>query len=307
MGVLLHPDEDHQAWLAAFRDALPDVEFRLLDDIGDPAAIVHAVVSRHGAELLLNELPNLAAILAMGAGVEQFTGPDSPNVPIVRLVDPGMSDEMATYALSWIAHFQRRHDAFVELQADGEWKPLPYTAAADHPVGILGMGNVGRTVGELFAKAGYPVHAWSRSGGADDWVTHFAGPEELDRFLRSVKAVVSVLPSTSSTAGLMDAARFRAMDDEAVFLNMGRGATVVELDLLAALDAGELRHAVLDVTAVEPLPADSPLWRHPKITVTPHIAGYTLIPSATKVIAANIRRLMNGEAPFPVYEPARDY
>ncbi|MDG2261539.1 MAG: glyoxylate/hydroxypyruvate reductase A [Actinomycetota bacterium] len=305
MAVLLHPEQDHEEWRDAFRRELPEVEFRFFDEIDDRSKIEYAVVSRHGGEL--GELPNLEAILAMGAGVEQFTGPGLPEVPVVRLVDQGMSDEMATYALSWVAHFQRRHDAFIELQAAGQWVPLPYTPAADYPVGILGMGNIGRTVAELFAKAGYPVHAWTRGGGADDWVTHFAGPDELDGFLGSVKAVVNVLPSTNSTAGLMDRARFSAMDDDAIFLNMGRGATVAEADLVAAIDAAELRHAVLDVTAVEPLPASSPLWSHPKITITPHVAGYTLIPSASKVIAANIRRLMNGEQPFPLYERDRDY
>ena len=305
MAVLLHPEGDDAEWLRAFSLELPDVEFRLITEMGVIEDIEYAVVSRHGAEL--GDLPNLRAILAMGAGVEQFTGSDAPDVPVVRLVDRGMSDEMATYALGWIAHFQRRHDSFMQSQLRRRWEPVDYTAAAHHPVGILGFGNIGRVVGELFAKAGYQVHAWSRSGGDDPGVTHHEGLAELDAFLGAVKAVVNVLPSTSATAGLMNADRFGAMQPDAIFLNMGRGATVVEPELVSSLDAGQLRHAVLDVTDVEPLPEDSPLWVHPQITITPHIAGYTLIPSATKIIAANIRRLMRGEEPFPLYERSKDY
>lgn len=319
MTILLHPWLGEQGWLAALSAELPDETIQLCSDSdasawadgnGPLAAVaddVEFVVAwRHPAAALVR-YPNLQAILCTGAGVNQFVGADFPTVPIVRLADPTMAQEMAAYALHWIIRYQRGFDVTTDQQPRQEWTSPEHGMSSEFTVGILGYGEIGRTIGGAAQTLGYAVSAWSRSGGDEPGVTHHAGPEELPAFLESADAIVNVLPSTDATANLMNADRFAECQPHAVFVNVGRGATVNESDLVDALNAGKISRAILDVTAEEPLPATSPLWSHPRVDVTPHIAGSTQKRSAAKVVAANIGRMRAGETPFPLFDPSRGY
>lgn len=279
---------------------------QLWPNIDDPQAVTYAIVGRHPAEDL-HRYPNLKAILALSAGVEQFRSNDFPQVPIVRLNDPAMSNEMAAYALHWILHFQRRFDAFAAQQKQGEWRQLSYTPSHEYRVGILGFGTIGRRLGEVFASLDYPINAWSRGGGEHPGVDHYAGLDGLDAFLKTSDAIINVLPSTPETRRLMNSERFAHVGPGAVYLTMGRGDTTDAEALIKALDAGRIQAAVLDVLALEPLPPESPLWTHARVRITPHVAGYTQIDTASAVIAANIRRLENGQQPFPILDTNRGY
>lgn len=255
----------------------------------------------------LSSFTNLQAILSLGAGTEQWQKDGTPEVPVVRLADPEMSSEMAAYALYWVLNFQREFAKANGQQGEKVFKQPVYTQASEFPIGILGYGTIGARVGQAFLDLGYPVNAWSRSGGASESVTHYQGLQQLDGFLANSMAVVNVLPSTPATTGLLNAARLSAFAAGSVLVNMGRGTVVDNQALMDALDNGPLRAAVLDVTSPEPLQQDSPMWTHPNLHLTPHIAGSTQVRSAARLIAANIKRMRAGEEAFPLLDRGRGY
>lgn len=306
MSLLLHPSRDEGQWLAAFQGELPGMGIHLWPNVPEPEDVEFVVASRHDPADL-HRYPNLQAVLAMGAGIEQYLSPEMPAVPVVRLADPAMSDEMAAYVVHWIVHFQKRMDAYLANQHESVWREEPYTVAGDFAVGILGFGTIGRHIGRAVADLGFPINSWTRTGSDADWVTSFAGLDQLDAFLEASSAVVNVLPHTADTEGLLNSARFDRFRPGALLINLGRGATTIEADLLTALNDGRVGNAVLDVTEPEPMADDNPLWAHPNVRVTPHVSGFTLIGTASTLIAANIRRMLAGEDPFPVVDTARGY
>lgn len=313
MSIVVNPASRPQQWIEALRTLLPDEEVHLWPDVDRPEQVDYVAAWQMTADELAT-FPNLAAVFSLGAGVDQWlTLQDHDqlkDVPVVRLVDPAMSDEMAAYALHWVVHFQRGFDQLAELQRQHRFEQPDYIEAESFPVGILGYGNIGRRLGDAFAHLGHPINAWSRSGGRgqpDPHVTHFIGTDDLDAFLGASKAVVNVLPNTAETAGLLDSDRLASFAQDSMFVNMGRGTVVDEAELIDALDRGPLRVAVLDVTDPEPPDPSSPLFDHPAVVLTGHTAGATLIPSASRLIAANIARLRRGEAAFPLLDPSRGY
>ena len=306
VSVMLNPTAEKDRWVEILARELKGMEIQLWPDIHDPDPVEFAVFWHHDPEDL-RRYPRLRAILSVSAGVEQFLGAGYPDVPIVRLSDMAMADEMAAYAVHWVVHFHRRMDAYLHLQATRKWKPTRTVEAHGFPVGILGFGVMGRRVGRALAGLGYPINAWTRTGGQDAGVHHYRGTDGLDRMLRSSDAVINVLPLTPATEGLMDGNRFACFRKGSLYIAMGRGGTTVEADLLAALDHGPLDAAVLDVTGSEPLPGDSPLWNRPRVRITPHASGFTRSVTAAPLVAANIRRIQRGEQPFPLYDPRRGY
>jgi glyoxylate/hydroxypyruvate reductase A len=282
------------------------MEIRLWPDAPEPEGIEFVIAVRHDPALL-GSYPNLRAVLAMGAGVEQYTTSDMPDVPVVRLEEPSMSSEMAAYVAHWIVHFQKRMDVYLANQAERTWQPEDYPTADELPIGILGFGRIGKRVGEVLYDLGFPINAWSRTGNFESWAKSFAGLAELGDFLGASAAVVNVLPSTKATYKVMNAERFAQCRDGTLFINLGRGATVDEAALLAALESGQISNAVLDVTDPEPMEHGNPLWSHPNVRITPHVAGFTVVGPASRVIAANIRRILAGEEPYPLVERRRGY
>lgn len=308
MSILLNPTFHPQGWLEALSELLPDIPIRMWPEVGDPQAVEYAVVWKHDPADL-RRYPNLRAILSVTVGMEQFLKDGYPAVPIVRLVDEAMTEEMALFALHWVIHFQRRIDRHLAGQRHRAWEapitPLP----AEYPVGVLGYGTIGRRIGEKLAGLGFPVHAWrraARDGGEAGTMFHY-GPDGLDEMLGVCAAVINILPRTPATEGLMNRRRFAACRPGSVYISIGRGATTVEADLVRALDEGPLRAAALDVTAREPLPEDSPLWDHPHVHITPHVSGQLRPATSAPHVAANIRRLQNGQDPFPLFDPALGY
>ena len=306
MSILLNPPSERDQWLEVLTRELPGMPIQLWPDIDDPASVEYAVFWLHDADDL-HRYPKLRAILAVTAGVEQFLEGGFPDVPIVRLSDVTMADEMAAYAVHWVVHFHRRMDTYLDLQTTREWKPIRTTEAYQFPVGILGFGMMGRRVGDSLTRLGYPVSTWTRTGGQDGGITHHRGPDGLCELLGSSRAVINILPLTPETAGLMNAGRFACFREGSIYLSTGRGGTTVETDLLTALDHGPLDAAVLDVTGSEPLSTESPLWKHPRVRITPHASGFTRSRTAAPLVAANIRRIQRGEQPFPLYDALRGY
>jgi glyoxylate/hydroxypyruvate reductase A len=258
---------------------------------------------------VLAKLPNLKAILVLGAGVDGvLTDPGLPKtIPVIRLLGAGMPEPMAEYAMYAVLHFQRNMQAYPEQQRNSLWRRIPWPLAGDWPVGVMGLGVIGSLVATRLVALGYPVAGWVRDPRSLAGVEVFAGRERLHDFLARSRVVINVLPLTAETSDILGASAFAAMPRGGYVVNIGRGAHLVEADLVTALDSGQLDGAMLDVFREEPLPASHPFWRHPKIVVTPHAAAPTIIAAAEIQVIENIRRLERGEQPLGVVDRKKGY
>lgn len=307
MTILLNPWAEPDVWYRELSALLPDEEIVLWPDNPDPEAVEMLIAWRMKRSDLVT-FTNLQTIFSMGAGADQWLRDGSPEVQLVRLADPAMNDEMAAYALHWVSHFQRRFDTVFDPTGSQLWGINTAPLAGSYRVGLLGFGQIGRRIGSAFNDLGYQLRAWTRSGVADDWVVSYQGVDELEAFLGDCDAVINILPNTEATRGLLTAERLAQFTPGATFINMGRGTVIAdEADLITAADTGILRGVVLDVLTVEPPADDHPLLHHPTIRVTPHISGMTQRSSAAELIAANIKRIRKGEAPFPVVDRTAGY
>ena len=282
--------------------------FRVWPDTGPKEAIRYALVWRQPPGSLAH-LPNLKAILVLGAGVNSaLSDPELPaDVPVVRLVDGGLPGPMAEYALYAVLHFQRRMADYFEQQRSAIWRPRKELLARQWPVGVMGLGVIGATVAQRIAVQGYPVAGWSRGGKSVKGVEVFAGAAGFEPFLASTKVLVNVLPLTPQTRGILCAETFAAMPRGSYVVNIGRGGHVIDADLIAALDSGQLTGAMLDVFEQEPLPATHLFWRHPKVIVTPHVAAPTIASEAEAQVVENIKRLECCEPPLGVIDRIKGY
>jgi glyoxylate/hydroxypyruvate reductase A len=300
-------DDDAVAWGRALASRVPDLDFRVWPEMGDPADISMALVWLPPAGLL-QSLPNLRAIFSLGAGVDAMLAqPDLPDVPLCRLVDRSLTTTMSEFVLANVLHYHRDLDLFQAQQQAARWQLVLPQPAAARRVGIMGLGELGGHAAATLRDHGFKVRGWSRSTRRLEGVETFAGSDGLDPFLAGSDILVCLLPLTAETEGLLDARLFAALPRGAVLIHVGRGRQLVPADLMAALDRGQLRGAMLDVTPVEPLPADDPLWRHPGIRITPHAASYALPETAAETIAANIENLRAGRPLAAVVDRRRGY
>lgn len=310
--IYYHPLFNAQEWLAGIKQRLPQAEIREWQR-GDERPADYALVWRPPHEMLANRR-DLKAVFALGAGVDaildqerKHPGTLPAGVPLLRLEDTGMAQQMQEYALSYVLRYFRRFDEYQALQQRQEWQPLDPHSLDDFTIGILGAGVLGQSVARKLTEFGFSVRCWSRSAKQIDGVQSFAGEAQRAAFLDGVKLVINLLPNTPETVGILNRELFAQLSTGAYLINIARGAHLVETDLLAALEQGQLAAATLDVFAREPLPQDHPFWRHPRVTITPHIAAITLPQQAMDQIAANIRALEAGHAPAGVVDRQRGY
>lgn len=285
----------HNALARAFADASLDIDLHLWN--GQPVGARYAIVWLPPAELFAAE-PHLRAVFNLGAGVDALLarGTVPAQLPIVRLVDAGMGAKIAEYVCFAIARITRGLERFGPPPAGlRDWDaPRP---RGDAPVvGVLGLGAIGTPIIEAVARFGYPVRGWSRRSRALNGIETFAGAAQLGAFLAGSHVLVNALPLTPETENLLDRRAFAQMPRGAHVINVGRGGAIVDADLIAALDEGQLASATLDVFRVEPLPAEHPFWSHPKITVTPHLSGPTPYGPAAEQIVAALTHLEHGVA-----------
>ena len=285
---------DDALWKAELRRAVPDLEIRDWPDIGDPAE-VEFVLLFASAPGLFDGMTGLRAVLSAGAGVDGFLGDLPEDVPATRLVDPWMHTAMAAWVVHAVLHFARNMPAYAALQARGVWRELFEEYFEPRRVGILGCGEIGRRAGGVLADLGFRVSGWTRSPRDLGELENRHGAAGLDTMLSESAFLVCLLPLTPETDGLLDAERLSRLPQGAFVVNASRGRLIVQKDLLAALDAGRLGGAWLDVTEPEPLPPGDPLWRHPKVCITPHVAGVTNPVTGAALVAENIRRARAGE------------
>jgi glyoxylate/hydroxypyruvate reductase A len=296
-----------QAWAEVFRRRAPELDFRLWPDIGDPAR-VRFLAAWTPPDDIAARFPNLELLFSSGAGIDQFDlAALPPALPVVRMVEPGIIRGMVEYVTHAVLDLHRDMPAYRRQQQAGEWKPLQVKPASERRVGVLGLGSLGQAVLAQLLPFGFDCAGWSRSRHAIDGVSCHAGPHELDAFLQRTDILVCLLPLTDATRGFLDASLFARLPAGAALVHVGRGPQLVAADLIAALDAGRLGEAVIDVTDPEPLPREHPLWRHPRIRITPHIASMTEPQSAAEVVLENLRRFAAGEPMIGLVDRARGY
>jgi glyoxylate/hydroxypyruvate reductase len=286
---------------------------RAWPDIGEPADIAYAAAWLPPANVL-RDLSNLKVIFSLGAGVdailEDTTLPAS--VPIVRVNDSDLTMRMAEYIVLHVLMHHRQQRRLDANQRGKIWDSFPTHAASALSVGIMGLGVMGEMSALRLRDLGFQVAGWSRTRKSIPGVKSFAGSEEFDAFLARTDVLVSLLPATPETDGIIDRATLRKLSRKGpfgapYFINAGRGRQQVSDDILAALDAGELFGATLDVFATEPLPADHPFWTHPKVTVTPHCAADSEPEVICRYINAQIERHRRGESLQNLVDLQRGY
>jgi glyoxylate/hydroxypyruvate reductase len=295
-------------WRPLLGALMPEHEFRFWPEIGDPAAIDYALVWQPEPGLLAR-LPKLKLIVNLGAGVDHLLrDPDLPRrIPIMRLVDPYMTDAMSEYVALQVLRLHRQDLDYLAQQRAGQWLERDQKNAAERPVGILGFGTMGQDAGRKLKALGFDVAGWSRTAKAVSGMATYAGPAGLDRLLARSEILVCLLPLTAATEGILDAGLFARLPRGAALVNAGRGGHLVEADLLAALASGQLSAAVLDVFREEPLPPQHPFWRHPRIIVTPHVAAETHPATAAPIIREAIRHCAADLPVANLIDPAQGY
>jgi glyoxylate/hydroxypyruvate reductase A len=292
---------DPAPWLDRFRRLLPDRRIVALGNDFDPAEVVYAAAWKQPPGSLA-ALPGLKVIFSLGAGIDHLArDPELPDRPIVRVVDPDLTARMSEYVvLHCLAHLRgtRYYEAQQRARNWDDARDEP--AASDVRVGIMGLGVLGADAARKLTIMGFQVAGWSRTPKRLDGVTCFAGKAELEAFLARTDILVSLLPLTKDTRGLLDRRIFVGLARDGriggpVFINAGRGGTQNEADILACLDDGTLAAVTLDVFETEPLPRDSPFWTHPRVTLTPHNAATSDPDAVAAFVAAQIRRFEAGE------------
>ncbi|MCH4562437.1 glyoxylate/hydroxypyruvate reductase A [Halomonas sp. EGI 63088] len=301
MRVLLHID-DAETWRDALAQRLPNAEIVTSDAPAEERRDMDYLAVWKPPTELLREQTRLKGIVNLGAGVDALLGnPGLPEgVPIVKLRDAGMSDLIGDYVRYGVLHFQRDFDRYRRQQTRHQWREHAVVDKNDWPVGVLGLGAIGAKVAGMIAADGFPVHGWSRSPKTLDGITCHHGDAGLVELLGQVHTLVLLLPDTRETRHVIDAEALAALPEGASLINPGRGTLIDERALLEALGEGEqegrLRGAILDAFPEEPLPADSPLWSHPRVWVTPHMAGPTPLSAALDQVAEALRAFEAGES-----------
>ncbi len=253
--------------------------------------------------------PGLKAIFNLGAGVDGLMSTTAlpSNVPVIRVEDAGMAQLMAEYVVQAALRYARELGVMEADSRTGLWAPRKPTDRADYPVGVMGAGALGRPVADALAAQGFPVSIWSRTAKTIDGVRCFAGAQQLDSFLAATRILVCVLPLTPDTENIVNRDTLGKLMPDAYVINVARGRHLVDHDLLAAIAEGRIVAATLDVFREEPLPADHPFWKEPRITITPHCSALTQRKATLAQIAEKIGRLERGEPVGGVVDRERGY
>ncbi len=292
--LILAPTIRTQAWEKHLRALAPDLDLRVWPDIGDPDEVTFALCWKHPPGVL-NLFKNLGCIASMGAGVDHvLSDPELPQVPVVRVVDPSMAQSMTEYLVLAVLYRMRQFDLYRIDQMQRTWRQRVPQQAATLRIGIMGLGQLGTHAARTFQALNFPVSGWSRTAKTMEGIDTFAGKSGFPRFLSDLGVLICLLPLTDETRGILNRETFAGLPDGAYLINSARGKHLVEEDLIAALDAGKLGGACLDVFRNEPLPEDHPFWARPEIVVTPHISSLTNPKDACPGIVENYRRMKSG-------------
>lgn len=291
--------EGPEPWGRALAKIAPDISFHGYPNWPetDDGLPTFALVWNppHG---LLAKYPHMKAIFSLGAGVDHLTRDTSlPDIPVVRMSDTGLKDDMADYVLMGTLMLHRHMALYMAQKSERLFARRHAPRGAAVTVGVMGYGALGRAAADTLLQNGYRVRAWSRSPKVQDPAgpALFAGADALPDFLSEVDILVSLLPETAETKNLIDTDFLGLCKPGIKILNAGRGGIIDDTALLAALDSGHVTAAMLDVFKTEPLPDDHPYWTHPGVIITPHTAAITRPMSAVSYVVEGIEKSLRGE------------
>lgn len=305
MDILVCTSKDETEWREALATRLPEARVHI--GTGAPPCD-YAVLWKPPGELFARQ-PRLRAMFSLGAGVNGLLAtPGLPrDVPLVRMEDAGMAEQMVEYALHAVLRELRGFGVYAGDQSERRWHPRPARSRRALTVGVLGLGVLGGAVARALADFGFDVAGWSRTPRAIDGIACLHGDDGLDAVLARSRVLVLCLPLTPDTDTLLDAPRLARLPSGAAVVNIARGELIDDDALLAALDAGHVGAAYLDVFRDEPLPTSHRYWRHPRVSVTPHVAALTGVDAACDQVAAKIRRFEAGLPVSGIVERDRGY
>jgi glyoxylate/hydroxypyruvate reductase len=281
-------------WKALIAAKKPDLPVHVWPDTGDANAVRYLAVWEP-PEDMATRFPHTEIVFSIGAGVDQFDLAALPShVPLVRMLDPGIMESMLEYVTLAVLALHRNLVDYIADKTSERWSAIRLVPARKRRVGILGLGQLGEAAFRKLASFGFVMSGWSRSPRVIDGISCHAGLEALPEFLAGCDILVCLLPLTEETRGMLNADLFGKMPRGAALVNAGRGGHLKQNDLLAALASGQLSAAFLDVTDPEPLPQGHPLWRHPRVILTPHVASMTRPETAVDFVLETIGRHQAG-------------
>jgi glyoxylate/hydroxypyruvate reductase A len=301
-------------WTAAMRRLDPSLDLRVWPDRLGRIDDIRYVACWRPPPGVIASFPNLVAIFNLGAGVDAILADATlpAQVPIVRVNDGDLTMRMTEYVVLHVLMHHRQQRRSDDNQRQKIWDPFLTHAASDLSIGIMGLGVMGAASAAVLRDIGFKVAGWSRTAKELPGIQCFAGAAAFEAFLARSDVLVCLLPYTKETHGILNRATLRKLSRQGPFgapilINAGRGKQQVEADIIAALEAGELHAATLDVFEEEPLAPESPLWSHPKVTVTPHFAADSDAGSISAYVLGQIRRHEQGLAFENVVDRARGY
>ena len=299
--------KDAAMWQRTLAELVPDCQ--VVDLLSDRGRMCDVALVWAPPPNAFAGLPNLKGIILQGQGVDHMMADETVprDVPLIRLVDPDMSDALSHWAILNALDFWRNGQHYRDQQQQRKWTPLPQRRSRGGIVGVMGVGAIGAVIASRFAALGFHVRGWARTPRILDGVDIFAGMEGLDAFADGAEIIVSVLPLTLQTTAIMNKDFFGRLAKGAFIINGGRGPQIDDDHLLAALDSGQVGGAALDVFRSEPLPVDHVFWSHPKISVWPHVAAQTNPATAARQVADAINAVMAGKAPANRVDWSRGY
>lgn len=290
--ALVIPDRKLDSLVEKLNALLPDVLIQQWPDYCAPEQVQMAVVWKQ-PQGSLAALSNLKSLQSFGAGVDSIVSdPTLPDLPLSRIVDPALASSMVNYLAGVVLHYQLRLDLFQRQQQQQLWKAK--SPRVIKHISVLGLGELGQAAAQYFLQQGYQVSGWSRSLKQLEGVHCYEGEVGFKQAVADADVVICLVPLTAQTTNFLNTERFAAFKQGAIFINVARGAIVDDAALLAALDAGQLEAACLDVFREEPLPATDAYWRHPAVLLTPHCSAVTNVDTAIHQIVENYQRTING-------------
>ena len=307
--IFYSANDSWENWSAYLSRDVPEIPMRHWDEPGNDAAVRFALVWNPPRGELRRRFPNLEYIFSLGAGVDALLDdPDLPHsVPVVRMVEEALVIGMTEYVALHVLRIHRQQREFESQQRAGEWRQIVTPLAPDRKVGLMGLGVLGSDAAAALTALRFSVASWTRTPKAVPGVHCFHGDDGLGPFLARTEILVALLPLTDDTRGILNADLFAQLPKGAGLINAGRGGLQVEADIITALDSNQLSEAVLDVFSTEPLPKDNPLWRHSRVTLTPHNAALTGSETGAREVAANLQRVLAGERPYNTVDTKAGY